>query len=107
MPDVSSDFVEQARTARKAVSEAHAEVERLTSQITKLETQLADCPTAPALLAEADALDRLHQNVSGYQERKNSLTDLEIKLAGLEAALRRACTIWNYPVISPHSKRCG
>ena len=88
MPEVSSDFVERARAARKAVHDAQAEVERLTSQITKLESQLADCQTTPPLLAEADALDRLHQNVGGHQERKNSLTDLEIKLAGLEAALQ-------------------
>ena len=88
MPDVSSDFVERARAARKAASEAHTEVNRLTSQIAKFEEQLAGCQTSPALLAEADALDRLHQNLGVYQERKNSLTDLETELAGLEATLR-------------------
>ena len=88
MPDVSSDFVERARASRKAASEAHAEVNRLTSQIAKLEEQLAGCQTSPALLAEADALDRLHQNLGVYQERKNFLTDLETELAGLEATLR-------------------
>ncbi len=88
MPDVSSDFVERARTARKGASEAHAEVIRLTSQIAKLEEQLAGCQTSPALLAEADALDRLHQDLGVYRDRKNSLTDLETELAGLEATLR-------------------
>jgi uncharacterized protein YhaN len=88
MPDVSSDFVERARAARKAAGEAHAEVNRLTSQIAKLEEQLVGCQALPALLAEADALDRLHQNLGVYQERKNSLTDLETELAGLEATLR-------------------
>ncbi|MEI8372024.1 MAG: AAA family ATPase [Planctomycetota bacterium] len=87
MPDVSSDFVERARAARKAAGEAHAEFDRLMSRIAKLEEQLADCQTTPALLAEADALDQLHQNLGGYHERKNSLTNLETKLAGLEATL--------------------
>jgi uncharacterized protein YhaN len=88
MSDVSSDFVERARDARKATSEAHAEVNRLISQIARLEEQLADCQTSPALLAEGDALDLLHQNLGVYQERKKSLTDLETELAGLEATLR-------------------
>ena len=88
MPDVSSDFVERARAARKAAGDAHAEVHRLTTQIAKLETQLAGCRISPALLAEADALDRLHQDLGVYGDRKNSLIDLETELAGLEAALR-------------------
>lgn len=88
MPDVSSDFVERMRAARKATGEAHAEVDRLTVQIAKLEELLADCQTSPALLAEADALDRLHQDLGVYRDRKNSLIDLETELAGLEATLR-------------------
>lgn len=88
MPDVSSDFVERVRAARKAANDAHAEVDRLTAQIAKLQELLAGCQTSPALLAEADALDRLHQDLGGYRDRKNSLTDLETELAGLEATLR-------------------
>jgi uncharacterized protein YhaN len=88
MPDVSSDFVERARAARKAADETHAEVNRLTSQIAKLEEQLVGCKTSPSLIAEADALDRLHQNLGVYQEHKIFLTDLETELAGLEAALQ-------------------
>jgi uncharacterized protein YhaN len=88
MPDVSSDFVERSRAARKAASDAHAEVHRLTTQIAKLETQLAGCQTSPTLLLEADALDRLHQDLRVYGDRKNSLTDLETELAVLEATLR-------------------
>lgn len=88
MPDVSSDFVERARAARQAANEAHAQVNRLTTQITKLEEQLAGCQTSPAFLAEADALDRLHQDLGVYRDRKNDLTDLETKLVGLEATLQ-------------------
>jgi len=88
LPDVSSDFVERARAARKAVSEAHAEVDRLTSQIAKLEELLAGCQTSPALLAEADALDRLHQDLGVYRNHKKTMTDLETELAGLETTLR-------------------
>ena len=88
MPEVSSDFVERARAARKAAGDAHAEVHRLTSHIAKLETHLAGCRISPALLAEADALDRLHQDLGVYGDRKNSLIDLETELAVLEATLR-------------------
>lgn len=88
MPDVSSDFVDRARAARNAAGNAQAEVDRLTAQIAGLEEKLAGCRTSPALLAEADALDRLHQDLGVYRDRKNSLTDLETELAGLEATLR-------------------
>jgi len=88
MPEVSSDFVERVRTARRAAGDAHAEIRRLTAHIAKLETQLAGCRISPALLAESDVLDRLHQDLGVYGDRKNSLVDLETELAGLEAALR-------------------
>ncbi len=88
LPDVSSDFVERARAARKETAEAHAEVNRLTIHIAKLGEQLAGCQTAPELLVEADAIDSLHQDLGVYRERKNALTDLETELAALEATLR-------------------
>ena len=88
LPDVASDFVERARTARQVASEAKAEVNRLTTHITKLDEQLAGCQTSPAVLAEADALDHLHQDLGVYRDRKNTLTDLETELAGLETNLR-------------------
>jgi uncharacterized protein YhaN len=88
LPELSGDFVERARAARKAAGDAHAEVLRLTTHIAKLETQSADCRISPALLAESDALDRLHQDLSVYGDRKNSQTQLETELAGLETDLR-------------------
>lgn len=88
MPDVSSDFVERARACRQAAGESQAEVTSLTSQLGKLAEQLAGCQITPALLAEADALDRLHQDLGVYRDRHNSLTDLKTELAGIEAVLR-------------------
>jgi uncharacterized protein YhaN len=88
MPALSSDFVERARAVRKAAGDAHAEVLRLTAHIAKLETQLASCRILPALLAESEALDRLHQDLGVYGDRRNSLTNLETELAGLESVLR-------------------
>ncbi len=88
MPVLSSDFVERARAVRKAAGDASDEVQRLTTHIARLETQLADCRIWPAVLAKADALDRLHQDLSVYAERRNSLIDLETESAGLEAILR-------------------
>lgn len=88
VPEVSSDFVARARAARKSASEAHAEVNRLISQAAKLEEKLSACQISPELMAEADILDSLHQDVGVYRNRKNSLTDLETELSGLEATLR-------------------
>lgn len=88
MPEVSSDFVERARDARKTVSKTQEEVERLTTHIAKLEALLAGCEPSQVLLAEAEAIDRLHQEIGVYRNRKISLTDLETELAGLEASLQ-------------------
>ena len=88
MPDVSSDFVDRARAARQASNEAKAEVHRLTAHIAVLEKQLADCKTSPAILAVADVLGGLHQGLGGYQERRNSLADIETEMAGLDTTLR-------------------
>ena len=88
LPHLSVDFVERARAARKTVDEAQAEMVRLTAQIAKLEAQSAECRFSPDLLAEADALDRLHQELRVYGDRKKSHTQQEMELAGLESALR-------------------
>jgi len=88
MPEVSSDFVERARVARNRASDAQAEVDRLTAHIAKLEELLAACQISPALLAEADVLDRLHQDLGVYRNHKKTMTDLETELAGLETTLR-------------------
>ena len=88
LPDVSSDFVKRARAARKTAGDTLLDVNRLTSQIVKFEEQLAGCQPSPALLAEADALDLLHQDLGIYRDHKHSLTDLEAELAGLDETLR-------------------
>ena len=41
-----------------------------------------------SLLAEAEVLDHLHQDLGIYRGRNNSLTDLTTELVGLEAVLR-------------------
>jgi uncharacterized protein YhaN len=87
LPEVSSDFVDRARAARKDFSEADRELQRLTAQIAKLEAQRAACEISSGVLAVAESLDRLHQDLSVYGERKHHLVDLETALAGLEPAL--------------------
>lgn len=88
LPEVSSDFVERARAARTQVAEAQSEVQRLTAQIAGLEMRFTQCETSPAILAEASSVDRLHQDLGSYRDRKKSLSERETKLAGLEPALR-------------------
>ena len=74
LPDLASDFAPRAKAARKAVGEAQAEVQRLTVQIGKLNIQLQGCQTAPAVLAETDSLDQMHQDLGTYRERKKAQT---------------------------------
>ncbi len=88
LPDLASDFVTRAQAARNAVGAAQAEVRRLTIQIGKFQSLLQGCQTAPAMLAEADPLDQLHQDMGAYRERKQSLANLEAKLAGLDPLIR-------------------
>lgn len=88
LPEVASDFVERARSARANVSAASDKVRTLTDRITQLESQLANCATSPRILADADALDLLHQDLGAYREQKKTLTKLKQELAGIEPILR-------------------
>lgn len=88
LPDVSSDFVERARAARKTLREVTGEESRLRDHIARLEAKLNDCQTSPRVLAEADVLDRLHQELGAYTTRRNALADLETERAGLQETLR-------------------
>lgn len=72
LPDLASDFAPRAQTARQAAAAAQAQVQHLTAQIGKLQTQLQTCPTAPALLALAEDIDQLHQDLGVYRERKGA-----------------------------------
>lgn len=88
LPNLSAEFVERARVARRTVDQTQAEILRLQAQITKLQSQSVECRFSPELLAEADALDRLHQELRVYLDRKKIHTQQEMELAGLESALR-------------------
>ena len=88
LPDLAGDFVTRAQAAREAVGKAQAEVQRLIAHLGKLRTQLQACAPAPAVLAVANVLDQLHQDLGVYRERKRSLADFQIKLAGLDPLIR-------------------
>ncbi|MBP6581928.1 MAG: AAA family ATPase [Chromatiaceae bacterium] len=88
LPDVASDFVERARLVRSTVASSSDRVQALTTKITQLESQLAGCATFPEILADAEALDLLHQELGAYREQKKMLAKLEVELAGIEPMLR-------------------
>lgn len=88
LPDVTSDFVERARSARKSVTESTGKVKTLTEQIAKLEIQLAHCATSPEILAHAEILDDLHENLGAYREKKKMLAKLKRELAAVEPNLQ-------------------
>ncbi len=88
LPGVASDFVARAKSARSALSETSGKVQSLAAHVAQLETHLANCETSPTIMAEADALDVLHQELGAYRKRKDDLTTLKTKLAGIEPALR-------------------
>ncbi|MEX1116509.1 MAG: AAA family ATPase [Akkermansiaceae bacterium] len=87
LPNVASDFMERAKTARDDASEASRKVAELSAQITRDEMRLDKCATSPAVLAKEDELDGLHQDLGAYRSRKESLSNLQSKLAGIEPAL--------------------
>ena len=88
LPPVSSDFVGRAKSARSAASEANGKAGSLKAQIDQLGNQLEKCATSPKIMAEEDALDALHQDLGAYRNRKDALTGLKTKLAGIEPVLR-------------------
>lgn len=88
VPTLATDFVARASVARKAVSQAQGEVQRLTAQVSKLKAQLADCQTNPVVLAEADGVDQFHQDLGVYKGQKKALADYRVRLAGLEPNIR-------------------
>ncbi|MEQ2007014.1 MAG: AAA family ATPase [Limisphaerales bacterium] len=88
LPDLAGDFTSRAQAARQDVSDAQAKVQGLTASIAKLRIQLQGCQTAPAVLAQADVLDQLHQDFGVYRDRKKSLTDAQARLEGLEPLIR-------------------
>jgi uncharacterized protein YhaN len=88
LPELASDFTPRAQTARQAATTAQAQVQNLTAEIAKLQAQLQSCATDPALLALADDIDQLHQDVGVYREHKGSLTNAQAQLAGLEPLIR-------------------
>ena len=88
LPAVASDFVERAKTARAAVGDASRKVSELSAQIARDQVKLDGCATAPEVLAMEDELDGLHQDLGAYRARKESLANLQSRLAGIEPALR-------------------
>ena len=88
LPELASDFVERSRTARTAVADARARVQSLAAEISRLEEQLTGCAISSDVLSEAEAIDLLHQDLGAYRTRKDHLSDLRSKLAGIDPALR-------------------
>jgi uncharacterized protein YhaN len=88
LPEVASDFAERARTARDVAGDASRKVAELIAELARDEKRSGECATAPKVLELEDELDRLHQDLGAYRTRKDSLANLQIKLAGLEPSLR-------------------
>ena len=88
LPDLASDFTSRAKEVRQDASAAQAEVQGRMTSIDKLHRQLEGTQTAPAVLAQADALDQLHQDFGVYRERKKALTRAHAHLAELEPLIR-------------------
>lgn len=90
LPEVASDFVERARSARNAVSDSSGKVKNLREQIDNLEIQLANCATSPDILALEDVLDGLHEYLGAYRQQKQNLASLTNEQAAIEPILHTA-----------------
>jgi len=87
LPDVANDFMQRARSSRQLSQQTKGTVETLSTRIVQLEVELNDCPTAPQVMEQANALETLHRNLGAYQTRKESLVDLQGKLAGIKPVI--------------------
>lgn len=87
-PGLASDFLERAKAARDSLNRTRTNVQTLANRVAQLEEQLAECRAAPDVLEASKALDSLHQNLGAYRTRKEHLSDLQSKLAGIEPVLR-------------------
>lgn len=87
LPNVASDFVERSKSARNNVRESSNKVQTIITEITQLERQLADCAISPSVMADANALEVLHEDLGAYREQKKSLSKLKSKLTGIEPTL--------------------
>ena len=87
LPDVGSDFVERARSARNGFGESTRKVEEHSTQIAQIRVKLGECATTPDVMAVANELDALHQELGAYRTRKEIRTNLQSKLAAIEPVL--------------------
>ena len=87
LPEVGSDFVERARAARNGCGESTRRVEEHTTQIAQISIKLSECATTPEVMAVANELDALHQELGAYRTRKETRTNLQSKLVAIEPAL--------------------
>lgn len=88
LPDLASNFAPRAQEVRKELAEAQAEVRRLTAQIDRLQELLKGYPIVPVVLAEADMLDQLHQELGAYRTHKNARDDLQTELGEIGTFIR-------------------
>lgn len=88
LPEVGSDFVTRARSARDDLKASTRKVEELSSRRAQLQARLEQCLIAPEVLEVEDSLDALHQDLGAYRTRKETKVTLLGKLAGIEPALR-------------------
>lgn len=87
LPNVANDFVARAKAAWAGLGDFSRNVESLSAQIAQLESKLGACATSPQVMAVADELDSLHQDLGAYLAWKKTRTILQGKLAGIEPSL--------------------
>ena len=90
LPEVTSDFVERAKDARKADADSRRDILRITEEVATLEKQIKETTTAPALILNADRLDKIHQELGVYRSHNKTLTECKINLAKHESSLASA-----------------
>lgn len=88
LPELASDFIPRAREAREAVARNQAKAQQLAVQIRTLQDQQADFSSNPAVMAEAEALERLHQGLGAHRARKETLAGLRVSMDALELLLK-------------------
>ncbi len=87
LPMLSDDFPLRARQSREKAERDADTLQREQSNVARIQEQLSECATAPAVLAEAAMLDDLHARVEVYRSRRERLAELHHDMSAREVEL--------------------
>lgn len=87
LPLLADDFPLRARESRDQAQRSAAALQREQLNVARIQEQLSQCATAPAVLAEGAMLDDLHARMEVYRNRGERLAELRHEMSARESEL--------------------